>query len=304
LVAQGTAEDPIVFTSNASSPAPGDWKGIYFRNETYDSATILEYCVVEFGGYSHNSGIFCDYSSPIINFCTVRSNKGDGFHIRGNAPVLKNSKIIENTASGIFLEASTTARIGAIGEGNEISLNGSYGIYSNDAAPYPVIEDNEISQNGSYPIRVGACMRVYKNSILANQVQAIEVLGEEVTKDTIWYNNGLPLIIRSDINVRHPSATHYNSPSWVKLTIEPGVVVRFTTEAGLYIGQNSSSTYDYWGALVAQGHTTTGGHWLPREPRRIPLCSPPMHHRRHPGIGRGFIFATKPMTRPPAWNIV
>ncbi|MGA8020485.1 MAG: hypothetical protein WCA42_16570, partial [Desulfobacterales bacterium] len=38
LEAQGTAAAPIVFTSNSTSALPGDWKGIYFRNPSKDSA--------------------------------------------------------------------------------------------------------------------------------------------------------------------------------------------------------------------------------------------------------------------------
>ncbi|CAB1064228.1 hypothetical protein D1BOALGB6SA_9020, partial [Olavius sp. associated proteobacterium Delta 1] len=34
LSAQGTETAPITFTSNAAIPAPGDWKGIYFRDQT------------------------------------------------------------------------------------------------------------------------------------------------------------------------------------------------------------------------------------------------------------------------------
>jgi hypothetical protein len=33
LTAQGTASAPIIFTSDAAGPAPGDWKGIYFATK-------------------------------------------------------------------------------------------------------------------------------------------------------------------------------------------------------------------------------------------------------------------------------
>ncbi len=34
LVAQGTPDAPITFTSNAASPRPGDWKGVYLTDYT------------------------------------------------------------------------------------------------------------------------------------------------------------------------------------------------------------------------------------------------------------------------------
>ena len=64
LNAQGTSASPITFTSNAASPAPGDWKGIYFNNYVDDATTFLEHCVVEYGGDTYNSNIYC-YNCPI-----------------------------------------------------------------------------------------------------------------------------------------------------------------------------------------------------------------------------------------------
>ncbi len=40
LVAQGTPDVPITFTSNAASPQPGDWKGIYFQNTTDSTSSF------------------------------------------------------------------------------------------------------------------------------------------------------------------------------------------------------------------------------------------------------------------------
>ncbi|MFO7716585.1 fibronectin type III domain-containing protein, partial [Desulfosarcina sp.] len=37
LSVQGTEAEPVLFTSNAASPQPGDWKGIVFRNATHDA---------------------------------------------------------------------------------------------------------------------------------------------------------------------------------------------------------------------------------------------------------------------------
>lgn len=78
LKAVGTSVNPITFTSNAASPAPGDWGGIRFYDHTDDTETIMDYCTVEYGGYGgENSNIYCDGASPAIQNCTMRYGDGD-----------------------------------------------------------------------------------------------------------------------------------------------------------------------------------------------------------------------------------
>ncbi|KKO20697.1 MAG: hypothetical protein BROFUL_00585, partial [Candidatus Brocadia fulgida] len=77
LKAVGTSVNPITFTSNAASPAPGDWRGILFFNHTDDAETIMDYCTVEYGGNGgENSNIFCTEASPTIQNCTMRYSDG------------------------------------------------------------------------------------------------------------------------------------------------------------------------------------------------------------------------------------
>ncbi len=47
LFAPGTAASPILFTSNATNPAPGDWAGLWLET---GSLTELSHCVMEYGG--------------------------------------------------------------------------------------------------------------------------------------------------------------------------------------------------------------------------------------------------------------
>ncbi|MGD9224445.1 MAG: hypothetical protein PVH22_14415, partial [Desulfobacteraceae bacterium] len=63
LSAAGTAANPITFTSNQASPAPGDWYYIRFYSTTDDATTVMEHCVVEYGGYS-NGSLYAYQSSP------------------------------------------------------------------------------------------------------------------------------------------------------------------------------------------------------------------------------------------------
>lgn len=91
LIARGTPGNEIFFTSNRASPALGDWGFIEFRlgstGTTFDSdgdyvsGSILEHCVIEYGGSytsseSPNMPVLADV--PYMNFCTVVNNKGSG----------------------------------------------------------------------------------------------------------------------------------------------------------------------------------------------------------------------------------
>lgn len=60
LSAEGTSDEPIVFTSANSFPNRGDWDGIYL----YDDSCILKYCDIEYAGY----GVCCYYAHPTIQY--------------------------------------------------------------------------------------------------------------------------------------------------------------------------------------------------------------------------------------------
>src|SRR5690606_14622030 len=68
LVARGTAEAPIVFTSAKETQAAEDWMGLYFR---YSPATgnVIEHARIEYaGGFSGAQGFGC---GPIENHASV-----------------------------------------------------------------------------------------------------------------------------------------------------------------------------------------------------------------------------------------
>ena len=50
--ANGTAENPVIFTSNETTPKPGDWKCISFNSS---SASQLSHCIFEYGGLYQES---------------------------------------------------------------------------------------------------------------------------------------------------------------------------------------------------------------------------------------------------------
>ena len=168
-------------------------------------------------------------------------------------------------------------------QGNIISGNGTYGIYSSDAGPFPAVIENTISNNGSYPIRVGAMMNVKDNICSGNGIQAIEILPETISADTSWRNNGVPYVVTGDITVRHSQFS--SSHPTATLTIDPGVEIRFEPGTGLYIGYKAG----YVSTSVLRGpfrpRNRVGTHHLYFQ---CPYLRPRV-------TGRGSIFEIKPM---------
>jgi parallel beta-helix repeat protein len=141
LVARGTAESPIIFTSNTDA-VPGEWSRIHFTDyaadavydvNSYISGSILEHVVVEYGGWGNYGVIFAEKSSPYLNYCVVHHNLYYGIQVDGtNAPSIniKNCEVSDNAQCGIY-----------INNGNRHKLHGN-NIYNNRAGGMYVGADN------------------------------------------------------------------------------------------------------------------------------------------------------------------
>lgn len=222
LDAQGTATDPISFTSSAQNPQPGDWRGIAFYYETDDIATRLDHCIVEYGGHTTNANLYFDRASPSVINSIIRYSSANGVYISKASPT-----------------------IGDVGSGNTISDNGSNGIETYDKSSQPKIVDNELSNNSSYAMYIHPEFdTVAGNNGIGNGVDAVGLQAGRIDQDITWRKNDLPYCVVGDIGVYKTSYTT------ATLTIEPGVIVKFSAGKGLTIAHLTTS---YKGALNAQG---------------------------------------------------
>ncbi|MFH1011183.1 MAG: right-handed parallel beta-helix repeat-containing protein [bacterium] len=71
LVAEGTASDSILFTTNIHRSRPR-WSGLRFMGE-HSSGSRLDYCIIE-NASSRTGGIYCRASSPTFDRCAIRWN--------------------------------------------------------------------------------------------------------------------------------------------------------------------------------------------------------------------------------------
>jgi parallel beta-helix repeat protein len=168
LNAQGTETEPIIFTSNASSPLPGDWDGISLKSGS--DSSILRYCIVEYGGsmlggnidiehssptleyvtsrYGQDDGIEFNSASPKIDHCEIYENYSGGMNLAGTSnPVITNTKVINNGRDGVYIQYSALPDLGNIGDENPnnnglntFADNAQYDVYN--ANPNQVKAEN------------------------------------------------------------------------------------------------------------------------------------------------------------------
>ena len=182
ILAQGTPEHKIVFTSAAETPQPGDWGAV---NMLGSIANIIEYC--EFS-YAHTA-VHGHSAHAVIAHCD--------FHHNGVAIGQKNIK-----KSGIISVMPIMY--------NRITENGGGVLYGGGSCPS--ITHNEISKNeffGIYAKKSGLANIRY-NNIVANGkgviiyvVKAGVLLRDNNIADNVDYNISLLEGQKWDVNARH-----------------------------------------------------------------------------------------------------
>jgi DNA-binding beta-propeller fold protein YncE len=139
IIAQGTPNSPIYFTSDAEKPQNGDWSMIHLE-KSFNSK--FEYCVIEFA----QQGLNVWNSDPIISHCVIRWNNWEGLYFESYCkPIIENTQIYENGYNGLAAEQFNTITMKQC----EVYRNGTNGIHI-DASTGEIIQCNvhENSANG------------------------------------------------------------------------------------------------------------------------------------------------------------
>ena len=135
LIAEGTPDAPIVFTSDADDPSNGDWRFISFRDSQGSS---IRYAVVEFG----QQGVNIWNSDLTIADSTIRWNNWEGIYLESYAtPIIERNHIYQNGSNGIAMEQYNDAVV----RRNEIWGSRTHGIHVD--ASRAVVEQNILRDN-------------------------------------------------------------------------------------------------------------------------------------------------------------
>ena len=173
LIARGTSSTKVKFTSNAGTPAKGDWGYVKFTDTsvdatfdgsgTYLSGSVLEHCTVEYGGALGSPGqvlgsVWADSASPFISRCEVRYSGRGGMRITPGAGLrFTTNTLMFNDGPGLMATGTVSLSADAIYtiSDNVVAENGAfpYGAFvfivqfTGTGAPTTTISGNTVSDN-------------------------------------------------------------------------------------------------------------------------------------------------------------
>ena len=235
LLAIGSENDTILFTSNKTNPSENDWKGIYFNNTTTGSQ--IGYCNI---GY-FKEGIILDNGSKGFNIFLnyLHDFKYYGILDYGGSNTITGNVIMNYSInSQVLSPAISVYTDSSIVSCNKISNGNSTGIFVYCKC---IIENNKITNINSVDEINGAIRIISFDPIVRNNYISESKVGISV----ISAASPNPYILNNTIiNCKHGIGYSYNAKGIIKNNIisnnEIGI---FVDDPGLsqYFGPNEIS---------------------------------------------------------------
>jgi hypothetical protein len=170
IIANGTASNPITFTSTALLPAAGAWEGLYFDSHTLNNSS-LSYCLIQYAGSNSSYGaVNIDGCDLALDHVTISNSGSYGIWTNyvnnyGGFMTFTNSTINQTAKYGIVINAQ---KAGTIGTGNVLTnvpgilITGDFRstsaqTWKNLNVPYVIT--NEVDIDGTLTIEPGTTFR-------------------------------------------------------------------------------------------------------------------------------------------------
>jgi len=197
LVANGTQDNWITFTSNKEKRMAGDWTTILFISGTQQSSMV--YCLIE---YARNGTTIQNSDVKIMN-SKMRNNSQNAINMENGTLEVTNSEISNNAAGGITIKDGNVKI-----QNNEIRDSGN-GIFLTGFLTQEVdISRNRVLLNNQSGIRIGTfihtSLTILYNTLSSNE-KGFYVSGWAntlITNNSIAYNK-MGIFYESDITTSH-----------------------------------------------------------------------------------------------------
>jgi len=251
LQAQGTATQPITFTSANASPAISDWGGISLNNATATLSSIHE-------SYAYNS-LNANGGTVNLSNCTVNSNR-QGVSFSNTAGSLNSCTVAHNGSAGVYVniynQDGRVATPSFAVTGNTVTNNSGDGIdYRADSTTgryaTPATEqviNNTLSNNGGVAASIAADYlqpSLNSNDGSGNNEDIVELAGT-ATQNWTWPNRHLIYSLGAN-GLSFSYGYGVRIASGATLTVQPGTIVKSGDCCSPY------GSLDIQGTLVAQG---------------------------------------------------
>ena len=222
LKAEGTAEEPIIFTG-PKAEAPGEWGNVKFEPGSGES--VLDHVEVAYGGSSANTGaVEVNGSSPTITHTTFRKDKYQGVNVpHGGSPEIANDLFIENGFAFGTVAIQYTANATETGEINihdNVVAGGGSGIAASSSSPVGAggnMGGNVVTGTKGTGLSYGGIDipgNITENIAAGNANNQITISGT-VAHSSTWNDAGVVINTSNDVTIA----------AGVTLTIHPGVVL-------------------------------------------------------------------------------
>jgi hypothetical protein len=177
IIANGTVEKPIIFTSNAPNPVAGAWDGIYFYQNTLQN-TVLNYCVIEYAGGNETGALNlynCDITitNSIIYkalYAGISSQYDNG---KGGFVTFSNNKLEDISGYAIEMDAN---KLHTIEKNNEFTNTHPIlitGFFNSTTArkwnklQIPYVIDHELSIDGDLTLEAGTTFKFNASGLMS-----------------------------------------------------------------------------------------------------------------------------------------
>ncbi|HKP54935.1 MAG TPA: right-handed parallel beta-helix repeat-containing protein [Chloroflexia bacterium] len=270
LRTEGSPNNKVIFTSRQSTPAAGDWLGIYFAPTS--SGNTLDHVIVTYAGqvaslphldYAASgtnvsldrtwSSLYVDESSITISNSVISDGRGVGVNIyKGSASITDST--ISNMLSGTEVVGTATFSYNGHGvfaynddaptaafsiTGSRVISNAATGVSVRNEQP-PTITNNTFTSNAGAAIQLtghSLSSASGNNFATGNGINGIAV-DATISADTTWPYSNIPYILNG-VTVNKGTT----------LALMPGQILKFAPTAHF----SAPARLNVQGTLLAQG---------------------------------------------------